>query len=115
MQILTFPVGVVVGLLPVVVELGVPAAPARLLLDGRPACALSAETTRCDVDLGPAPKVHLLELVREDESGRRIERVVRWVNLPGAAEAEVQTRTVCPPAAETCAVTIGWADRKSVV
>jgi hypothetical protein len=64
---------------------------------------------RCNVDLGPAPKVHLLELVREDESGRRIERVVRWVNLPGAAEAEVQTQTTCPPAADACSVTIGWA------
>jgi hypothetical protein len=42
-QILTYPVGVVVGMLPLVVELGVPPKPASLHLDGRAACALTAE------------------------------------------------------------------------
>ena len=109
MQILTYPVGVVVGVLPLVVELGVPPRPASLLLDGRPACALTAEAPGCRVDFGSLPRMHLLELVRTEASGRVVERATRWVNRPGADQAEVQTRTTCPPDAATCTVLIGWA------
>jgi hypothetical protein len=109
LQILTYPVGVVVGLFPVVVELGAPPRPATLLLDGRAACAFEQAGSACVVDLGPAPKVHLLELVRKGPAGNVVERAVRWVNRPGAAEAEIQTRTTCEPAADTCEVTVGWA------
>ncbi len=109
MQILTYPVGVVVGLLPIMVELGVPTRPASLLLDGRQVCSLTAREPGCSVDLGPRPRVHLLEAVRRDESGRVLERATRWVNRPGAAEAEVQTRTRCPEGTGDCDVTIGWA------
>jgi hypothetical protein len=108
-QILTYPVGVVVGLLPVVVELGAPPRPASLLLDGRPACTFLSEASTCVVDLGFAPKVHLLELVRKGPAGNVVERAVRWVNRPGAAEAEVQTRTSCPEGASRCSVRVGWA------
>jgi hypothetical protein len=108
-QILTYPVGVVVGLLPVMVELGVPTHPAALLLDGRQVCSLTARDPGCGVDLGPRPRVHLLEAVRRDESGRILERATRWVNRPGAAQAEVQTRTRCPEGTGDCDVTIGWA------
>ncbi|HEX5855048.1 MAG TPA: hypothetical protein VFZ57_05465 [Thermoanaerobaculia bacterium] len=119
MQILTYPVGVVVGLLPIVVELGLPTRPASLLLDGRQVCSLTAREAGCSVDLGPAPRVHLLEAVRRDESARVLERAIRWVNRPGAAQAEVQTRTRCPENTGDCDVTIGWAhpdrlDPKSV-
>lgn len=110
MQILTYPVGVVVGVLPLVAELGVPPRPASLHLDGRAVCALTAEASGCAVDLGPAPRIHLLELVRADASGRIVERVTRWVNRPGADQAEVQTQTTCPPGMATCTVLIGWAD-----
>ncbi len=109
MQILTYPVGVVVGLLPVVVELGVPSRPATLLLDGRTACHLRDASAACMVDLGSAPKVHLLELVRKSPDGRIVERAIRWVNRPGAAEAEIQTKTTCPERSETCDVVVGWA------
>lgn len=108
-QILTYPVGVVVGLLPIVVELGVPPRPASLLLDGRVACSLAGETSACDVDLGPVPTVHLLELVRKGPAGNVVERAVRWVNRPGAAEAEVQTRTRCDADSGRCTVKVGWA------
>jgi hypothetical protein len=108
-QILTYPVGVVVGLLPVVVELGVPPRPASLLLDGRPACTFVSDTSACVVELGAAPRVHLLELVRKGPSGNVVERAVRWVNRPGAAEAEIQTKTTCAPKSETCTVVVGWA------
>ena len=84
LQILTYPVGVVVGLLPVVVELGAPPRPATLRLDGRTVCSFVDATTVCTVDLGRAPKVHLLELVRTGGSGNVVERAIRWVNRPGA-------------------------------
>ena len=109
MQILTYPVGVVVGLLPIVVELGVPPKPASLLLDGKTVCAVEAETPGCRIDFGSLPKIHLLELVRADASGRVVERATRWVNRPGADQAEVQTQTTCPPGAATCTVRVGWA------
>lgn len=109
MQILTYPVGVVVGILPIVVELGVPPKPASLDLDGRAVCALTAEAPGCSVDFGSLPRVHLLELVRQDASGRVVERAARWVNRPGSDQAEVQTRTTCPPGAAACTVLIGWA------
>lgn len=109
MQILTYPVGVVVGLLPVVVELGAPPRPASLLLDGRTACTFVSEASSCVVDLGAAPKVHLLELVRKGPAGNVVERAVRWVNRPGASQAEVQTRTRCAEGAGGCTVRIGWA------
>jgi len=108
-QILTYPVGVVIGILPLVAELGVPPKPASLQLDGRPVCAVSAEAPGCSVDFGPLPRIHLLELVRADGSGRVTERTTRWVNRPGADQAEVQTQTTCPPGAATCTVLIGWA------
>jgi hypothetical protein len=109
LQILTYPVGVVVGLLPVVVELGAPPRPASLLLDGRPACTFVSAASTCVVDLGAAPRVHLLELVRRGPEGRVVERAVRWVNRPGASQAEVQTRTRCPEGSSRCTVRIGWA------
>ena len=109
MQILTYPVGVVVGLLPVVVELGAPPRPASLRLDGRTVCSFVDSRSSCTVDLGAAPKVHLLELVRTSEEGNVVERALRWVNRPGAAEAEVQTRTRCEDTGARCSVRIGWA------
>ncbi len=109
MQILTYPVGVVVGLLPVVVELGAPPRPATLRLDGRTVCSFAGEASACAVDLGPAPRVHLLELVRKGPQGNVVERAVRWVNRPGATEAEIQTKTTCAPKSEVCEVMVGWA------
>ncbi len=97
------------GLLPVVVELGAPPRPANVLLDGRTACSVTEAMPRCVVDLGAAPKVHLLELVRKGPGGNVVERAVRWVNRPGSAEAEVQTRTRCDESSSRCDVRIGWA------
>jgi hypothetical protein len=109
MQILTYPVGVVVGILPLVVELGVPPRPASLLLDGKAVCSLTAEALGCSVDFGSLPRIHLLELVRTDGSAHVVERATRWVNRPGSDQAEVQTQTTCAPGSATCTVLIGWA------
>ena len=108
MEILTYPIGLVVGMLPVVANLG-PAGspPAQLLLDGRPACVMTAEAPKCTVDLGSDLHVHLLELVRTDGRGAVVERTTRWVNGPGG-QAEVYLRGGCDKASGECTVSIGW-------
>jgi hypothetical protein len=88
MDILSYPVGLLIGLFPVIVDLGASPRPAELLLDGRPACTISARAPACTVDLGPDPVIHLLELVRRDKSGQVIESVKRWWQQAGS-EAEV--------------------------
>src|SRR5437667_77036 len=42
MEILSYPVGLLIGLFPVIVDLGGRTEPAQLLLDGRPACTIPA-------------------------------------------------------------------------
>ena len=65
-----------------------------------------AQAPRCDVDLGPTLRVHLLELVRRSDTGEVMERAVRWVNRPGAA-AEVFENVRC--ADQACTASLGWA------
>ena len=82
--------------------------PAELLLDGRPACTISARAPACTVDLGPDPVIHSLELVRRDKAGRVTESVRRWVNKPGV-EAEVRATGRCEKKAGACDFTVTWA------
>jgi len=107
MEILTYPIGLVVGLLPVLANLGSATNEAQVLLDGRPACALTATAPVCNVDLGPELRVHLLDLVRRDGRGQVVERVRRWINRPGA-QAEVYLNSDCPAQASECTASIGW-------
>jgi len=88
LRILTYPIGLVTGEHAIEVALGAGGEPAELYLDGEPACTVTASNPRCLVDLGEAPHVHLLELIRFDASGRVATRAVRWVNRPGQ-EAEL--------------------------
>ena len=88
MEILSYPIGLLVGLFPIAASLGPSKAPAHLLLDGRPVCELTERSPGCMVDLGRDPRVHLLELLRTDAAGHVTERVRRWVNRPGI-ESEV--------------------------
>ena len=88
LRILTYPIGLVTGEHTIEVALGVGGEPAELYLDGEQACRVTASDPRCLVDLGDAPHVHLLELIRIDASGRVAARAVRWVNRPGQ-EAEL--------------------------
>lgn len=106
--ILTYPVGLLIGLFPVIVDLGGRPEPAELLLDGRPACTISARAPACTVDLGPDPVIHLLELVRKDVSGHVTETVRRWVNKPGV-EAEVHALGRCEGKTSSCEFTVTWA------
>jgi photosystem II stability/assembly factor-like uncharacterized protein len=108
MDILSYPVGLLIGLFPVIVDLGGRPEPAELLLDGRPACTISARAPACTVDLGPDPVIHLLELVRKDKSGHVTESVRRWVNKPGV-EAEVHATGRCEGKTSACEFKVAWA------
>jgi photosystem II stability/assembly factor-like uncharacterized protein len=108
MDILSYPVGLLIGLFPVIVDLGGRPEPAELLLDGRTACSISARAPACTVDLGPDPVLHLLELVRRDKAGHVTESVRRWINKPGV-EAEVRALGRCERKTKSCDFTITWA------
>ncbi len=102
MRILTYPTGLVTGELEVKVDLGQEAGPAELYLDGQEACSLGPGAAGCTVDLGPDPRVHLLELI--GDGGVRVER---WVNQPGQ-EAEVSL-LLTPPVDGVCGARLDWA------
>jgi hypothetical protein len=107
LRILTYPIGLVVGEQPIEADLGPDGAPAELFLDGQQVCALTASKPRCTVDLGEAPHVHLLELVRRDESGHVIAHASRWVNRPGQ-EAELAIQLAPRSAAGICGGKALW-------
>ena len=108
MEILSYPIGLLVGLFPIAASLGPSKAPAHLLLDGRPVCELTERSPGCMVDLGPDPRVHLLELLRTDAAGHVTERVRRWVNRPGI-DAEILAAGGCDEAARRCDFELTWA------
>ena len=108
MQILSYPVGLLIGLLPIAVDLGETRAPAHLLLDSRPVCEVTVRSPGCTVDLGPDPRVHLLELVRTDAVGHVTERVHRWINRPGI-EPEVLAAGGCDEKRHDCEFDVTWA------
>src|SRR5439155_429691 len=76
--------------------------------DGRPVCEVTDRSPGCLVDLGPDPRVHLLELLRSDAGGRVTERVARWVNRPGI-EPEVLVGGGCDEKNLVCDFVLTWA------
>ena len=52
MEILSYPVGLLIGLFPIAVELGPSRAPAHLLLDSRPVCEITSRSPGCMVTSG---------------------------------------------------------------
>ena len=108
MEILSYPIGLLVGLFPIAASLGPSKAPAHLILDGQPVCELTERSPGCMVDLGRDPRVHLLELLRTDVAGHVTERVRRWVNRPGI-DSEVLVAGGCDEAARQCEFDITWA------
>lgn len=108
MQILSYPIGLLIGLFPIAVDLGESRAPAHVLLDSRPVCEATEHSPGCTVDLGPDPRVHLLELVRTDAAGRITERVARWINRPGI-EPEVVASGACDEKRRECEFALTWA------
>ncbi len=89
-------------------DLGESRAPAHVLLDGRPVCVVTAASPGCTVDLGPDPRVHLLELLRTDAAGHVTERQRRWVNRPGI-EPEVLASGGCDEKRRECDFDVTWA------
>jgi hypothetical protein len=108
LRILTYPTGLVTGELEVRVDLGSEEQPADLYLDGARVCSMRSESSKCRVNLGPDPRVHLLELVRQRGPGEEPERALRWVNRPGQ-EAELALVIVRSPGGEVCGARLGWA------
>ena len=108
MDILSYPVGLLIGMLPIAADLGPEKAPAHLLLDSRPVCELTARAPGCMVDLGLSPRIHLLELVRTDAAGHVSERVGRWINRPGI-HPEVLARGACEEKTGSCEFDFAWA------
>lgn len=88
LEILTFPIGLVVGEHEFEVDLGPSRAPAELLFDGHQVCSLGGEVASCSIDLGENPEVHLLEAIRRDDTGSVTAHDQRWINRPGQ-EAEI--------------------------
>ena len=82
LKILTYPIGLVTGAHPIETDLGAEGKPAELYLDGVSVCSLRASKSQCTVDLGDAPHVHLLELIRRDAAGRVAARSVTAVEYP---------------------------------
>ena len=60
------------------------------------------------MDLGPDPRVHLLELLRTDPAGHVTERERRWINRPGI-EPEVLAAGGCDEKKGRCEFEVTWA------
>jgi hypothetical protein len=107
-EIVTLPVGLLISLFPVIVDLEGHPGLARLRLDGAPACELSARAPACMVDLGLAPRIHALDLERLDQNGNVLESIRRWINRPGV-EAKVRAVGSCDKKKRECNFDIQWA------
>lgn len=113
MDILSYPIGILIGLFPVLVDLGPAGARAELLLDGRPVCQVTARAPGCIIDLGPAPRIHRLDLVRRTSAGAVSETVSCWINRPGLA-AEIHASGDCDERSRSCNFRVGWGHPCSV-
>jgi photosystem II stability/assembly factor-like uncharacterized protein len=108
LEIVTFPVGLLIGLFPVIVDLEGHAGIARLRLDGAPVCEVSARAPACMVDLGPDPRVHTLDLERLDENGKVVESIRRWINRPTAI-GKIRAVGSCDEKKRQCEFHVQWA------
>ena len=106
MDIVTLPVGLVIGLFPVIVDMGGQGGNARLLLDARPVCEVRAAAPSCMVDLGPLPRIHTLDLERLDERGQVVEHVRRYLNR--GFSGDVRAVGGCDETREACEFELAW-------
>ncbi len=107
LQILSFPIGLIVGEQRIEVDLGVTQEPADLYLDGKRVCTPTASEPWCTVDFGLMPRVHLLELVRRGPDGGVDQYHERWFNRPGQ-EAELAIMLAKPSADGDCSGRVVW-------
>ena len=75
---------------------------------------MTSRRQTCTVDLGPAPRVRLLELVRRGAAAGPAERVRRWINKPSVARAEVLPRTDCVKASGPCTLSVAWSHEQDL-
>jgi hypothetical protein len=106
-QILSFPVGLVVGEQTIEVGFDASEGPVVLYLDGEPVCSPPASRPQCRVNLGEAPLVHLLELVQRGHDGGDIATARRWLNRPGR-EAELSILLEHGPSIAFCTGRAQW-------
>ena len=107
LQILSFPIGLVIGEQRIEVDLGVTREPADLYVDGQRVCSTTPSEAWCTVDFGPAPHVHLLELVRRAPDGGVAQSHQRWINRPGQ-EAELSIQLSEKPNDDACSARLLW-------
>ncbi|MFV2072628.1 MAG: hypothetical protein ACC742_08250 [Thermoanaerobaculales bacterium] len=107
LKILTFPIGLVTGEHLIEFDFGPSGKPAELYLDGAIVCSPDPANPRCLVDLGEAPRVHLLELIRRNGAGDVVARAKRWINRPGQ-EAELAMRLVDRSPQGICGGRVIW-------
>ena len=107
LQILSFPIGLIVGEQRIEVDLGVTQKPADLYLDGQKICTPTASEPWCTVNFDLMPRVHLLELLRRSPDGGVDQYHERWFNQPGQ-EAEVAIMLAKPSADGDCSGRVMW-------
>lgn len=107
MEILSLPVGLVIGLFPVIVDLGPQGGHALLKLDDRTVCEVSSAAPACMVDLGALPRVHALDLERIDSAGRVVESIRRYLNR--GISGTVRAVGACDDDAGVCDFGLQWA------
>jgi hypothetical protein len=107
LRILTYPIGLVTGEQVFEVDLGPGGEPADLYLDGSRVCSVTSANPRCSVDLGEAPHIHLLELIRRRPDSEVVARTSRWVNRPGQ-EAELAIQLSARSSAGICSGKALW-------
>jgi photosystem II stability/assembly factor-like uncharacterized protein len=108
LEILSYPVGLVIGLFPVIVDLGPEPGPARLLLDGRQVCEVSSRAPACLIDVGPDPRIRILDLERLDGKGKVVERIRRFINRP-TPEGHIRAVGSCDEKKRECEFQLQWA------
>ena len=108
MEILSYPVGLVIGLFPVIVDLAGQPGTARVLLDGKPVCEVTTKAPACLVDMGPDPRIRALDLERLDEKGNVVESIRRWINRPSAV-GRVRAVGHCDDKKRECEFQVQWA------
>lgn len=105
MEILSYPVGLLVGVIQITVAFSSGESKGYLLLNGEKACDLTPSQNVCQVALGEAPRIHRLDLLGETPQGLVV-KDTRWLNR-GVLPAEL--RLVKTTGGKRCEVLLAYA------
>ncbi len=106
-EIISLFVGLVVGVHDVTVAISAPVSRVEIRLDGVQLAELTGPPWNAEVDLGGEPHPAELEAVAFDDSGRRLGRDRRWLNLSGA-RADAEIVAVRDATGEVVAARLAW-------